>query len=77
MMAGNELHSDFVYFPGHAEQKQALTQGLGAEDLLTLVPGIQHLSLLASCCTWSFKLTSEGSLEEMLLHFSQDLRKAL
>lgn len=37
-MAGNELHSDFIWVPGYAEQKQALAQGLGAENLLTYLP---------------------------------------
>lgn len=31
MMAGNEPYSGFIWVPGQAEEKQALTQGLGAE----------------------------------------------
>ena len=38
MMAGNESHSGFIWVPGQAEEKQALTQGLGAENLLTSLP---------------------------------------
>lgn len=38
MMAGNEPHSGFIWVPGQAEEKQALTQGLGAENLLTSLP---------------------------------------
>lgn len=68
MMAGNEPHSSFIWVPGQAEEKQALTQGLGAENLLTSLPWARYQSLAVWCCTWNIKLTLEDFVEETL-HF--------